>query len=81
MVLVFGLEPLYRKKLYEDTIESAVNMQRRSKLKGFFDGVSFVGSIEAQVILLILTFNLMAKPAALYFWCAIAFINFAVSEL
>ena len=56
-------------------------MQKVKKLKSFFTTVEFLGSFEAQIILLIFTFNLMAKPAALYFWSSIAFVNFTANEL
>jgi len=50
-------------------------------LKSFFEMIYMIGTCEVQIVYLILSFNLMGKPAALYFWCAVGFINFITNQL
>ena len=56
-------------------------MQKKTKLLSFFQNVSALGKGEAVVFVAAVLFNTISKPAALYFACTIAFINFIMNEL
>ena len=56
-------------------------MQKRTSWKPTMLFVSDLGGFDAFKALLSLCFNLMPKPASLYFWCGIAFANFSLNQL
>ena len=47
-------------------------MQELTKLKSMFQTVSTMGMMPFVILFYVATFNLMAKPAALYFWCSMS---------
>ena len=74
-------EPLYRESMHLDSLDTIPQMQQVTKLKPFFTYVSMLGSGDFFSIAYIVVFNVMPKPAALYFWCVIAFSSFVLNQL
>ena len=77
--LVFALEPLYRSNMWDQTLEQVPNMQELTKLKGMFKTITDLGSAPFVILFYIAIFNLMAKPAALYFWCGMSVVYYTSS--
>ena len=56
-------------------------MQQVTKLKSFFEIVARLGQVPITFLFYIGSFNFMPKPAALYFWCAMAFMSYFGNSL
>ena len=56
-------------------------MQDLTKLKGMFKTITSLGMMPFVAIFYIATFNLMAKPAALYFWCSLSLVYYMDNQL
>ena len=46
-----------------------------------FSTISLLGSVPFVLVFYIAVFNLMPKPAALYFWCSMPVVTFLENEL
>jgi hypothetical protein len=62
-------------------MEDAPIMQKKTKLLSFFRTVATLGKGYALILIYAVLFNVMSKPAALYFGCTIALVNFIMNEL
>ena len=51
-------------------------MQELTKLKPFFRTVTNLGQLPFVALFYVCSFNLMPKPTALYFWCAMPTVYF-----
>ena len=56
-------------------------MQEITKLKPFFTMITNLGTPMVSLLLYIVCFNLMPKPAALYFWCGMGTVLYLDNEL
>ena len=56
-------------------------MQELTKLAPLFKTVTNLGQIPFIIVLFIGVFNLMPKPAALYFWCAMSIVEYTTCQL
>ena len=56
-------------------------MQELTKLKPMFTTISDLGQPPSVLLCYLLTLNLMPKPAALYFWCAMPFVLYLTAGL
>ena len=81
LIVVFLLELIYREPLWELSMKDAPEMQKKTKMLSFFRTVSAVGKGNLLLSIYAILFNVMSKPAALYFACAIALTNFIMNEL
>jgi len=81
LAICFLLEILYRDALWQKTLEDTPVMQKKTKMLPFFRTISDFGKGEILVGIYAVLFNVMSKPAALYFACSIALTNFLMNEL
>jgi len=70
LVLILLLEYCYRDTLYEKSLLDAPHMQKKKKLFGFFAHISALGRFPVHLFILVVVFNVVSKPAALYIWSA-----------
>ena len=79
LAVVFLTEILYREPLYNESLKLAPEMQKYDSWKPFMKIVSGLGTGKAYACFLTICFNSMPKPASLYFWCGIAFVNYTMN--
>lgn len=56
-------------------------MQKKTKMLKFFQMISSLGKGDMILIVYAVLFNVMSKPAALYFACSISFTNYLMNQL
>ena len=62
-------------------MEDVPEMQKKTKMYRFFKTLSSIGKGQMLLIVYSVLFNLMSKPAALYFACSISFTNYIMNQL
>jgi membrane-associated phospholipid phosphatase len=70
---LIAVEPFYRERLFQKTLEDVPKMQQKKRLYGFFESVTALGEFQIVLVGLIIAFNVTGKMKALYIWAAMGF--------
>jgi hypothetical protein len=81
LIVVFGLEMLYRDSMFERSIVDIPEMQSKHKLKPLMQNVNLVGSMPVTFGVVVLAINLMSKPASFFFVSGLMFVQFVSRAL
>ena len=82
--LVFGFEVLYRDPLLDVSRSSVPELQDDLKGSGtatLLSWIGFFGSFEALIVYLIICFNILEKPNALYLVSSMASVYWMVHQI
>lgn len=79
LAIVFGTEPLYRDTLNQTSMDVAPDLQKMDELGSTLKVISHLGKGGAYGIYLVVAFNIMPKPVALYLTCGVAFCNYLMN--
>ncbi len=81
LMLIFGLEMLYRDTLFSASLKDIPLMQANPKLKPLMQNISWAGGMPATILVLAVALNLMSKPAAYYLISGVTFVQYITEAL
>lgn len=80
-VAIIALELLYRDSLFETSLNDIPLMQAKTKLRPLMERISFIGSVEANFLVLAFVSQLMSKPAFIYLISGVCFVQYVTETL